>query len=194
MQTKRCFAQRDAVSPRGLGPLRLGSDWQTLLRRAGQPQQRMRAWSWCVKGSGNQRAADVAVLSAAGKVELVGSTARGRSARGVRIGARAKSLRGVRRAGPGLRVRISGRRAWVYAIRRGRVRAVAVATRSLARRPAALRTAVSRLRAAKATQAVRSFVPNEAQAEPRLTGRALAATSDPQLNAKLAMLCSLQAR
>jgi hypothetical protein len=106
------------------------------------------------------------------------------------------ALRGARPAGPGIRVRRAGRRAWVYVVRRGRVRAVAVTTRSFARRPAALRTAVARLRSARATRAaaVRSFVPNPAQAGARPAGRALAATNDPQRNAELALLCSLQAR
>ena len=53
-----------------------------------------RAWSWCVRGKRNRRAADVAVLSTAGRVELVGSTARGRSAGGIAVGAPARRLRG----------------------------------------------------------------------------------------------------
>jgi microsomal dipeptidase-like Zn-dependent dipeptidase len=43
--------------------LRLGWSWKTLLKRAGQPQQRTRAWSYCNH---------VAVLGANGRVVLVG--------------------------------------------------------------------------------------------------------------------------
>ncbi|HEV2812466.1 MAG TPA: hypothetical protein VGW10_04365, partial [Solirubrobacteraceae bacterium] len=75
---------------------------------------------------------------------------------------------------------------------RGRVRAVGVATRSLARRPKALRAAARLLRTAKAAQVERAFVPNPKQAEKALTGRALAGTDNPQLNDALALLCSLQ--
>jgi hypothetical protein len=177
-----CAASRGAVGPRGLGRLRLGLDWRALLRRAGQPQQRARAWSWCVRGRGNRRAADVAVLSPAGRVELVGSTARGRSVGGVRVGAR----------GLGNGVHVRG--ASIVVVLRGRVRAVAVASRALAGRPRALRADVRRLLAARASQARRVFRPSAAQAATagRVTGRALAGTSDPALNAALAFLCGLE--
>src|SRR4051794_21477153 len=192
-----CGAPRGALTPGGRGALRLGSGWQAPLRAAGQPQQRTRAWSWCVRGKGNGGAADAAVLSAGGKVELVGSTARGRRAGGVAVGARASAIRRARALGDGVRLRRTRTGAWVYAVQRGRVRAVAVATRSLARRPAALRTAVHRLRAAKATQALPAFVPGAAQqaraaGAAALTGRTLAGSGTPRLDAALALLCGLQ--
>jgi hypothetical protein len=175
-----CASPNRRVTSRGLGPLRLGARWTALLRRAGQPQRRTRAWTWCVRGAGNERAADVAVLNRSGKVELVGSTARGRSAGGVGIGAPAGSLP---RGGT-----------FVYAVERGRVSAVVVASRSLARRPEALRAALRRLQAATASRAPRAFRPSAAQAATGglPAGRALAGTSDPRLNAALALLCSLQ--
>jgi hypothetical protein len=180
-----CGSPKRALTSRGLGPLRLGDDWQTLLRRAGQPQQRTRAWSWCVDGAGNRHAADIAVLTDAGTVQLVGSTARGRSAARVAVGAHA--------ARDGLRVVRARRVAWVYDVRGGRVSAVAVASRSLVRRPGALRAAMARLRSAEATQVHADFVPSAAQATAsRLTGRALAGSLDPRLNAALALLCHLQ--
>ncbi|HEY3187112.1 MAG TPA: hypothetical protein VGJ70_06540, partial [Solirubrobacteraceae bacterium] len=187
----------EAIGPftaRGRGPLRLGVDWRTLLRGVGQPQQRTRAWSWCVRGGRNARATDVAELSRAGTVELVGSTARGRSAAGVRVGAPPRALpAGTRSAGGGIRYRSTADGAWVFAVRGDRVRAVGAATAALTRRPSALRAAVRRLLAAKATQAPREFRPSEAQAAAggRLTGRTLAGPSDPRLNATLALLCSL---
>ena len=119
--------------------------------------------------------ADVAVLGRDGRVELVGSTAR--SAGGVAVGARM--------AGSGVQQR--GR--WLYDVRGGRVRAVAIATRKLDR--AALRGAMRLARNAKASQAPRTFVANE---NPPVTGRALAATGAPQTDAALTLLCGLLSR
>jgi hypothetical protein len=70
-----------------------------------------------------------------------------------------------------------------------------VASGDLARRPKALRAAMRLLLTAKASAAPRAFVPSTAQASAsgRLTGRSLAGTSDPRLNAALMMLCGLQA-
>jgi hypothetical protein len=192
IRTPKCADSDHPITGRGRGPLRLGRDWLTLLRRAGQPQQRTRAWSWCVQAKRNRDAADVAVLSRSGKVQLVGSTARGRSAGGVRVGAPARRVLAARSAGGGVRFRRTRRGAWAYAVRGGRVRAVAVASRRLARRPRALRDAVRLLVAAKASARARAFVPSEAQASARLTGKPLAGTSDPRLNAALMVLCSLQ--
>jgi hypothetical protein len=162
--------------------------WTTLLRAAGQPQARERAWSWCVRGAGSAGTADVAELSPGGRVELVGSTARGRSAHGVRVGARTRHA--------GFRVRRAGRVAYVAYASGGRVRAVGVATASLARHRAALRAAVGRLLRARATQASRAFVPSPAQAATagRLTGHNLAGTGNPKLDAALVNLCRLQAQ
>jgi hypothetical protein len=176
-----CRAAHGAVTGRGLGPLRLGDDWETLLQRAGQPQQRTRAWTWCVRGAANRDAADVAMLSRSGRVELVGSTARGRSAGGISVGARASRVRSLgRQVRPGLFVR----GAYVYAVRGGHVRAVGVA--SSARRAAAVRGLVS----ARASQAPRAFVPNAATRS-ALTGTTLAGASEPRLNSALALLCAL---
>jgi len=64
-------------------------------------------------------------LSPAGKVALVGSTAPGHKARGIRTGMKAKRARkGTKAFGRGIRKR--GR--FVYVVRGGRVRAVAVTT------------------------------------------------------------------
>jgi hypothetical protein len=192
-----CAATRRGMSAHGLGALRLGDDWQTLLRRAGQPQQRTRAWSWCVAGKRNAGGADVAVLSDAGKVQLAGSTAHGRSAAGVAVGAAAAKIASTARSiGAGVRVLPTGPVAWVYVVRGGRVRAVAAAAPSLAA-PAqrgALREAVTRLLDARATQARPEFAPSAAQAATRgaPTGRTLAGSIDPRLNATLALLCHLQ--
>jgi microsomal dipeptidase-like Zn-dependent dipeptidase len=121
-----CRAARARFTRRGLGRLRLGLADGALLRRAGQPARRPgRAWRWCVRGKRNGKAKAVAVLSPEGRVALVGSTARGHRARGIGRGARidGRGLR-VRRAGSGKR--------FVYGVRRGRVRFVAVTSRQVA--------------------------------------------------------------
>jgi hypothetical protein len=190
-----CAEPQRQLAPSGLGGMRIGEDWQTLLRRAGQPQERTRAWSWCVNGNRNGRAADVAVLNDAGTVQLVGSTAHGRSANGVAVGAPSRRVKQITQSGgAGLRIRPHGGVSWVYAVRGGRVRAVAVAASALARRPAALRAAVARLLSAQAAQTSPGFVPSDAQAATRgaPTGRTLAGSIDPSLNAALTLLCHLQ--
>ena len=186
IRPQRCTRQRTRFSPRGHRRSRLGMGWRRLLQRAGQPQQRTRAWSWCVRGKRNRRAADVAVLNPRGRVELVGSTAYNRRAGGVTVGRRMR--------GRGIRVRRTRRGAWVYAVRGGRVRAVAVTTRRLARRPRALRVAMRRVRRAKVTQAKRRYIPGaEAAASGgRLAGRTLAGTRNTRLNRQLELLCRLQ--
>ena len=183
-----CRSASGAIGRRGRGALRLGARWRALLSRAGQPQARGRAWSWCVRGKRNSRAADVAVLGRGGRVGLVASRARGRVAGGVAVGARAGALKaGARPVGGrralkaatgvgaearalaasrrGVFVRRAGRSSFVYAVRGGRVRAVGVATRALARRPAKLRAAVRRALRAKASNAPRRYRPSPAEVE-----------------------------
>jgi hypothetical protein len=185
-----CADSDHALKASGRGALRLGLGWRALLRRVGQPQQRNLAWTYCVAAKRNRHAADVAVLGrSSGKVELVGSTAFGRGAGGVLVGAPAR-----RAGGNGIHFRRTGSGAWVWAASGGRVRAVAVAGRSLAHRPAALRAAMRRVLGAKASAARRKFVPSAATAgaRGRVTGKPLAGTSDPKLNAALTVLCNLQ--
>jgi hypothetical protein len=118
---------------------------------------------WCARGGGN----DVAVFGRDGRVAFVGSTARGRSAAGMRVGQRA--------SGSGARVR--GRAG--YVIRGGRV--VAVGRGKHVR---------SRLKRVPATRATRSaFVANASAA--RYGGRALAATGSSTTDEALTLLCGL---
>jgi hypothetical protein len=186
-----CFSHKNSLGRDGRGPIRLGLGWEALLRRAGQPQQRTQAWSWCVDGAGNARAADVAVLSRAGLVELVGTTARGRSALGVAIGSR-RTVPG-RSLGGGLTLLRSGSRSFVFSTRGGRVRALAVTTSRFAARAAAVRAAMRRVLSARASSAKRVFVPAAAQATKaaRLEGRVLATGADARTSRGLALLCGL---
>ena len=191
IESRRCFFRQDGLKRRGRGDIRLGEDWRAVLKRAGQPQQRDRAWSWCVKGKDNLRTADVAVLREAGVVELVGSTANGRNALGVGIGSSARRVRRARSAGGGILVRRAGNRAFVYATSKGRVRAVAVTTSKLARNRSALRTAMRRVLAARADNQPGKFVPAPAQAKQAMLGKTLAGTGDRKVDEKLAMYCAL---
>jgi hypothetical protein len=77
------------------------------------------------------------------------------------------------------------------------VSAVAVASRSLARRRSALRADVALLRTAKATQTTPEFVPSDATAKAVAaggvpTGQSLAGSADPRLNSAMMLLCLLQ--
>jgi hypothetical protein len=186
-----CFRDDAEIGPAGRGQIHLGDRWITLLKRAGQPQQRNRAWSWCVVGKGNRHAADVAVLSKSGVVQLVGSTARQDIAAGVEVGRTARAVRGTQELGGGLFLRQAHRRAYVYVVRAGRVRAAAVTTTGFAAHRAELRSAVRRVLSARADNAPRRFIPAAAQAKGRLLGRALAATGNPQTDAALAYYCGL---
>jgi hypothetical protein len=195
--TPGCADPGGAVEATGIGALRLGRGWAGLLRAAGQPQQRGRAWSWCVAGAANEGRADVAELTRGGTVELVGSTAGGRSAGGVAVGAPAAAVAAAQDAGDGVRLRRTDRGAWAYAVRDGRVTAVAAASAPLAGDPGALAAAMGRLATASATQATAPFVASAPQAEQQAagaqpTGQPLAGTADATVTSALAALCHLQ--
>ena len=88
-----CRPAKAKATKRGLAGARLGASPASLLKRAGQPKVRgARRWTYCVKG-GRMAAA----LTRSGHVALVGSTARGHKARGVRPGAKMKKGRAIRR-------------------------------------------------------------------------------------------------
>jgi hypothetical protein len=134
-----CRTATSGVSRLGLGKQRLGDATGDLLRRAGQPESRVgRVWRWCVGGRGGKV---LAVFTPGERVGLVASTAPRHRARGVGTGALSRRLRGrARRFGKGLLVRSAGRGTkLVYGVRGGRVRFVAVASRSVSRTPARLR-------------------------------------------------------
>jgi hypothetical protein len=138
-----CRPARASVTRRGLAGARLGAGHAALLRRAGQPKHRgPRGWSYCVSSPRRGGAGRMAVaLTSGGHVALVGSTSPGHKARGIRTGMKAKRVKSRSKAfGRGVRVqRLSGGRRFVYGVRGGRVRFVAVAARSAARSRGALR-------------------------------------------------------
>lgn len=191
--TPSCADPDGAIDTTGRGALRLGATWDALLKDAGQPQQRDRAWSYCVGGDGNEGRADVAELTTGGDVELVGSTATGRSAGGVAVGDPASTIVSAASAGPDVRYVATADGAWVYRVHDDVVTAVATATPALAADPSALAAAMTRLASATATQQTAPFEAAAAQAAGVApTGRPLAGAGDAQVTAALSALCHLQ--
>jgi hypothetical protein len=136
-----CRAATRRLTSHGIKRLRLGLRSNKLLRSAGQPLRRKRAWSYCVRGKSNKRAAQTAVLTPGGKVTLVASSADSqRTATGIGPGARAASLkRHATRIGPGLWTEQVGGAKFAYVVRGGTVRTVAVAKGVAAKSTASLR-------------------------------------------------------
>ncbi|PTL59747.1 hypothetical protein [Paraconexibacter algicola] len=128
---------RQRLTRRGLGTIRLGATPDALLRAAGQPERRGRAWTWGVRGARSVRSRAVAVVGArSGRVDLVASSAPGHEAAGVRPGTAAGALLrrpGVRRLTGGIVVRRAGATTYAYRVSRGRVQAVGVTTSRAAR-------------------------------------------------------------
>jgi hypothetical protein len=110
----------------GLGrTLRLGDTAEHALYRAGQPLSRPgRTFRYCAGRHGSV----TSVFNARGRVALIASTARGDRAGGIRTGSAAQ--RRKRRFAPGVFLgrRLRGGRRYVYGVRGGRVRFVAIAT------------------------------------------------------------------
>jgi hypothetical protein len=130
-----CLARRARLK-RGLGPIRLGMSFRTLLESAGQPLRRTRAWTYCAEKSGSRGAA--AVLTPDGNVALIASDAPGHRAGGIRPGTRLAKLRGrAKRIGGGIWVARKAKKAvkskkrkrtrTLYLVRHKRVRTVAIA-------------------------------------------------------------------
>ena len=137
-----CKSPRQRFAGRGTRRLLLRNTAAQLLRRGGQPKVRgNRAWTWCVRGKKNRRKKVAAALTPAGRVALVGSNTRGSDLRRVRVGDPVSRLRGhTRRMGTGLQVRSGGPRSrFVYGVRGGHIRFVAVATRAASKNRTVLR-------------------------------------------------------
>ena len=93
-----------------------------------------------MRGKRNRGRRIGAALTRDGTVALVGSSAKGSEARRIRVGDAASRLDGVaRRIGKGLFARRAGKTRFVYGVRKGHVRFVAVGTRAATKSRAALR-------------------------------------------------------
>jgi len=120
-----CRPRGERFSRAGLGSaIRLGDTPQAALYRAGQPSARSgRFYRYCAAGG------SVAALFKGGRVALVASNVHGDTARGIGPGSRAGGLR-VRRVTASIFVgrKLRGGARYVYVVRGGRVRFVALAS------------------------------------------------------------------
>jgi len=189
-----CRPTSAALSSRGLGALRLRATAEATLRRAGQPQGRTRAWTYCVTNAkGN--AGITAVMTPGGSVGLVASSARGHRIGRIAPGARVSALRGrARRVSTNVWIGGRGASRFLYRVSGGRVRTVAVATRAIATKRSsrnAYLKLVRRTVAPPPALVLADKAPRTATGErlvPALEGRR---DVDPQ---QLLLLCSLLQR
>lgn len=142
------------LSKRGVRDrIRLGAAPRDVLESAGQPVTRSRAWRWCAgKDPDHAKRRVAAVFTGDAEVGIVLSTLRNHRAAKIKPGTRVRKLRKrAHKLGRGLWVRKAGRRGgrkFVYSVRGKRVRAVAVASRSVASKRGVLRRYVKRARTA----------------------------------------------
>jgi hypothetical protein len=144
----RCLARRSPIGPRNIGRIRIGYTRRRLLRVPVRPVSRTRhAYRYCVSGRSGRVTAIFSRPGRRGRVELVATTARGHGNRRVLVRSRAAAFRraypGRRRIAAGL-YRAGTHSPRLFALRRGRVRLIAVATPRLLRDPRALRRALMR--------------------------------------------------
>ncbi len=142
-----CLPRRAKLRAKGIGRIRLGADDRALLKSAGQPLTRTRAWTYCVDGARASSAkkrkkrkasggGTTAVLTPAGRVALIATTAKGHRVRGIHPGSPASLLRGhARRQGKGIWAAKLGKKTRVaYVVKGKRIRTVAIAGRGAKRR------------------------------------------------------------
>ena len=135
-----CRSTHARFTGSGLGEVRLGDRPTRLLKDAGQPEKRTRAWKWCVDGRENEGEIESAVFTGAGKVGLAGTSARGHRALGISVGADIDDLgRRAEPIGGSLHVGDLGKSKVVYGERGGKVDFIAVASPKVARKAKSLR-------------------------------------------------------
>ena len=165
-----CRNADDGLTRKGLGQMRLGYTPERLLRRVGQPQTRTQVWSYCVRSPENKTANASAVFSPQGRVELVGSNARGIKALGIGPGTPVRSLPKRATSFGGSMKLIKARGAtFLIGTSAGKVSFVALPSSTLLKNPRQLLQYVGMLRKAKAAQPGR-FVPAAATASNRADG------------------------
>jgi hypothetical protein len=138
----RCPAGGGDFTGTSLKRMRLGMSPFALLRKVRrQPLSRGRAWRYCVREPRTYvRARNFAVFTPQGRLAMIATTARSHRADLVGVRDRASVLVGATRAGKGVLTRPAGRgNRFVYGVRKGRVRYVALASRKVARNRATLR-------------------------------------------------------
>jgi hypothetical protein len=175
-----CRSATAAVTSKALGHIRLGATARSVLQRAGQPSSRPGSYyRWCIKRS---HGAATARFDSHGKAVFVASTAKRHRSGRIHPGARVAKLKGrakkiSRSVWVGKRLNKRGVRR-VFLVRKGRVKVIGVATRSLVRHHSALAGAlreaakgnVSTLQPRSSGAVISSVTPAQAAA---------AATADP---------------
>jgi hypothetical protein len=131
----------------GFGALRVGAPSAEILREAGSPKRvRDRVWRYCVAGRGGGAAKVVFARST--EARLVATTARTAGAGGIGRGSTLAELErthpGAERIGRGLVLGVWDDTDIVHVVRRGRVRALALADEKLLANPRALRRHLKR--------------------------------------------------
>jgi hypothetical protein len=143
--TMSCLPARGTLTSAGLGQkLHLGDSVGTALYRGGQPLSRPgRTYRYCLRGATGGHTAIVSVFNARGRVAMVASTASGDHAGGLAPGAPVRRLRAAAHqlmSGVWVGRPLRGGARYVYGVRGGRVRFVAVGTFSGRRQKATLRS------------------------------------------------------
>ena len=127
---KGCLSVGRRIRHQGIGKVRLGMTRKALLRRLPAPRhKKKRAWRWCVRGGGKVTAA----FTKRGRVALVSTTARVPLKR-----ARLRAFRHPRSLGHGLVRPFRGSHR-LFTVRRGKVRAVSIASSRTIKQRALLR-------------------------------------------------------
>lgn len=144
--SRACLARRSPIGMENIGRIRLGYTWRALLTRVRVPPvtRAKRAFAYCIKGGVGRV---TAVFSAAGRVQLVTTTALGHGNRRVRVRSGIRAFRRAypnrRQVAPGL-FRAGPKSPRLFGLRQGRVRFIAVASRSLLSGPQGLRPSLRR--------------------------------------------------
>jgi hypothetical protein len=136
---RRCAARSLRLKTSGLGSFRLGRTAKRLEQVAGRPVKvRKRARNWCVTSGGSVRV----MFDGRGRAVAVASTAKrhrvGKIARGSKLSKLRRAYPKLRRVRKGIYVSRRGSRI-VFGVRSGRVRYVAVGSKSVARSAKSLR-------------------------------------------------------
>jgi hypothetical protein len=133
----RCQSASTAFTHRGLGKIRFAQKQRTLLRAAGQPIRRTRAWTYCVKGKRGKGAGQTAVLTPSGAIGVIASSAKGQGLLGISAGSSKRAAERVANPiGHGLlSVKARGKTA-IFRLRHSKVETVALASNRVAKAPA----------------------------------------------------------
>jgi hypothetical protein len=138
----RCPAGGGDFTDRSLKRMRLGMTPVQLLRKVRrQPLSRGKVWKYCVREPRTyERPRNSVVFGRGGRVVMIATTARSHRAALVGVRSRAQQLQGARRLAKDVLTWNAGHgNRYVFGVRKGRVRYVALASRRMASRRGILR-------------------------------------------------------